>query len=164
MAEPHLALRALSDLVRVGAAVSALAALVGIPSLGLGTRFLLVLLVVLIPRATGGVPAPLDLAFTTTLLLAVWASTADWYAAMPAVWLVHAIATGVTASVLYLVLARVGALAAPGGRTRRVRVVVGTAAIGLVVGGVWEAYRWSEPVLVAPAPVHTTADLIVHVL
>ena len=157
--------RALADMVRVGAAVSAMAALVGIPSLGLGTRFLLVLLVLMIPRATGGVPAPLDLAFTATLLAAVWMSTADWYHAIPIAWLVHAVAAGVTAVVLHLVLAQVGVLPAPGGRSRaeRAGVVARTVAIGVVVGGVWEAYRWLEPVVVALAA-HTSADVVVHVL
>ena len=58
MTEQGMTFRALADMVRVGAAVSAMAALVGIPSLGLGTRFLLVLLVLMIPRATGGVSGP----------------------------------------------------------------------------------------------------------
>ena len=160
-----MAFRALSDVVRVGAAVSAVAALVGIPSIGLGTRFLLVLLVLMIPRATGGVPAPLDFAFTATLLAAVWMSTADWYHAVPIAWLVHVVAAGVTAVVLHLVLAQVGVLPAPGGRSRgeRARVVARTVGIGVVVGGVWEAYRWLEPVVV-PLAAHTSADLVVHVL
>ncbi len=158
--------RALADMVRVGAAVSAMAALVGIPSLGLGTRFLLVLLVLMIPRATGGVSAPLDLAFTATLLAAVWMSTADWYHAIPIAWLVHAVAAGVTAVVLHLVLAQVGVLPAPGGRSRaeRAGVVARTVAIGVVVGGVWEAYRWLEPVVVVALAAHTSVDVVVHVL
>jgi hypothetical protein len=160
-----MAFRALSDLVRVGAAVSAVAALVGIPSVGLGTRFLLVLLVLMIPRATGGVPAPLDFAFTATLLAAVWMSTADWYDAGPVSWLVHAVAAGVTAVVLHLVLARAGVLPAFDGRSwaERARVVARTVVIGVVVGGVWEAYRWLEPVVV-PLAAHTSADLVVHTL
>ncbi len=159
-----MAFRALADVVRVGAAVSAMAALVGIPSVGLGTRFLLVLLVLMIPRATGGVPAPLDLAFTATLVAAVWMSTADWYHAIPIAWLVHGVAAGVTAVVLHLVLAQLGVLPAPGARSRgeRAGVVARTVAIGVVVGGMWEAYRWLEPV-VMPLAAHTSADLVVHV-
>jgi len=165
VAEHPIAFRALSDVVRVGAAVSAVAALVGIPSVGLGTRFLLVLLVLMIPRATGGVPAPLDLAFTVTLLAAVWMSTAEWYDAGPVSWLVHVVAAGVTAVVLHLVLARTGVLPAPDGWSwaERTRVVARTVGIGVVVGGVWEAYRWLEPVVVSLAA-HTSADLVVHML
>lgn len=161
MTEPGIALRLLADLMRVGAAVSALAALVGIPSIGLGTRFLLVLLVMMIPRAVGGVAAPLDLAFGATLLAAVWTSTADWYGA-PVAWFVHAAAAGVTAAVLYLVLARTGLLyrQADPSAIYRARVVGHTAAIGLVVGGVWEAYRWLEPALAA----RSTQDLVVRLL
>ena len=145
-----MAFRALSDVVRVGAAISAVAALVGIPSIGLGTRFLLVLLVLMIPRATGGVPAALDFAFTATLMAAVWMSTADWYHAVLIAWLVHVVAAGVMAVVLHLVLAQVGLLPAPCGRSwgERAGVVARTVGIGVVVGGVWEAYRWLEPVVV----------------
>jgi hypothetical protein len=159
-----MAFRALSDVMRVGAAVSAVAALVGIPSLGLGTRFLLVLLVLMIPRATGGVPAPLDLAFTATLLAAVWMSTADWYRVAPVAWIVHAVATGITAVVLHLVLARVGVLRTPTepGTTHGVRVVGWTAMIGLIIGGLWEGYRWSESVPM-PFAEHDAVDLVVHV-
>ena len=77
----------------------------------------------------------------------------------------HAVAAGITAVVLHLVLAQVGVLPAPGGRSRaeRAGVVARTVAIGVVVGGVWEAYRWLEPVVVALAA-HTSADVVVHVL
>ena len=162
--EPGIVFRLLADLVRVGAAVSALAALVGIPSLGLGARFLLVLLVLMIPRAVGGVAAPLDLAFGSALLAAAWTSTADWYAG-PIVWLVHAIATGVTAAVLYLVLARTGLLPEPASRSAmsRARVTGGTMAIGLAVVGVWESYRWLEPVTLSTRAA-LDADLVGHLL
>ena len=77
----------------------------------------------------------------------------------------HAVAAGITAVVLHLVLAQVGVLPAPGGRSRGERAgeVARTVAIGVVVGGVWEAYRWLEPVVV-PLAAHTSADLVVHVL
>jgi hypothetical protein len=39
MAAHHVPFRLLGDLVRVGAAVGAVAALVGIPSIGMGARF-----------------------------------------------------------------------------------------------------------------------------
>ena len=126
---------------------------------------LLVLLVLMIPRATGGVPAALDFAFTATLMAAVWMSIADWYHAVLIAWLVHVVAAGVMAVVLHLVLAQVGLLPAPCGRSwgERAGVVARTVGIGVVVGGVWEAYRWLEPVVV-PLAAHTSADLVVHVL
>jgi hypothetical protein len=163
--EQGIAVRLLADMVRVGAAVSALAALVGIPSIGMGTRFLLVLLVLMIPRAVGGVPAPLDLAFGATLLAAAWASTAEWYGT-PTAWLVHAIATGLTAAVLYLVLAGAGLVSRPvgGSAVSAVRVAGATTAIGLAVGGVWEAYRWLEPVGLSSAATRSATDLVGHVL
>jgi len=92
-------------------------------------------------------------------------STADWYQTGPVSWLVHAVAAGVTAVVLYLVMARTGVLPAPGGRSRveRAGVVARTVVIGVVVGGVWETYRWLEPVVV-PLAAHTSADLVAHML
>jgi hypothetical protein len=163
--EHGIVVRLLADLVRVGAAVGALAALVGIPSVGLGTRFLLVLLVLLIPRAVGGIPAWLDLAFGATLLAAAWVSTAGWYGP-PVAWLVHAVAAGLTAAVLYLVLAGTGLVAGPTGRSAvsRARVAGGTALIGLVVGGVWEVYRWLEPVTRSAPATRSATDLIVYLL
>lgn len=165
MTEHRIVVRLLADLVRVGAAVGALAALVGIPSTGLGTRFVLVLLVLLIPRAVGGVPAPLDLAFGTTLLTAAWVSTAGWYGP-PVAWLVHAVAAGVTAVVLYLVLVEAGLSPGPTDRSAvaRARVAGETAAIGVVVGGVWEAYRWLEPVTRSTLATRSATDLVVCLL
>jgi hypothetical protein len=159
----------LADLVRVGAAVSAVAALVGIPSLGDGARFLLVLLVLMVPRVARGVPAPLDLAFGVTLLGAAWSSSASWYAATPAVWLVHAVTTGLTAIVLHLVLGRAGVLSDPLGRARapRAEVVAWTAALGLVVGVIWETARWFRsvtlPALSADPVAGLAAPLLVDV-
>jgi hypothetical protein len=156
--------RLLADMARVGAAVGVLATLVGIPSFGMGARFLLVFLVLMVPRAIGGVPAPVDLAFSAALLAAMWISTAGWSEASPISWLVPAVATGITAAVLYLVLAGVGALPDLGGRPSRVGVVGRTVVIGLVVGGVWEAYRWFES-LAAPTPVlNTGSGLAVRLL
>ncbi|HWM03037.1 MAG TPA: hypothetical protein VNP92_11970 [Actinophytocola sp.] len=158
MAQHRLLFRFLADLARVAAAVGALAALVGIPSFGMEARFLLVLFVLMLPRATGGVPAPLDFVFGATLLVALWTSTAAWYGATPIGWLVHALATGVTAVVLYLVLVQVQVLGEPSGSLRRVRVVGWTVLLGVVVGGVWEAFRWFESVA------HVGASLAGHLL
>jgi hypothetical protein len=166
MAQHRLLLRFLADVVRLAAAVGALTALVGIPSFGMESRFLLVLLVLMVPRATGGVPAPLDIVFGVTLLVALWTSTADWYATMPIGWLVQAVATGVTAVVLYLVLVHVRVLEVPSEPLRRVRVLRWTVLLGLVIAGAWEAFRWFEsvtlPVLSAPVGSSLAVDLSVH--
>ncbi len=156
--------RLFADLVRIGAAVAVLATLVGIPSYGMGARFLLVFLVLMVPWAAGGVPAPLDLTFSAVLLAAMWISTAGWYVASPISLLVPAVAMGITAAVLHLVLARLQVLPDLDGRPSRVGVVGRTVVIGLVVAGVWEAYGWFESfALPAPAP-HTGSGLAVRLL
>jgi hypothetical protein len=158
MAEHRLLFHFLADLARVAAAVGALAALVGIPEFGMEVRSLLVLLVLMVPRATGGVPAPLDFAFGATLLVALWTSTASWFGTTPFGWLVLAVTTGVTAVVLYLVLVRVQVLGEPRGPWPRLRVVGWTVLLGLVLGGVWEAFRWFESVT------YVGANMAGHVL
>jgi hypothetical protein len=162
--------RLLADLARVGAAVGVAAALFEFPGNGAGARFVLVLLALLVPRALNGVPAPLDLAFGITLLATAWSSTAMGGA--PVMWLLQTAATGLSAVVLWLVLARAGLVAhtgdepvradrepRPTGQPARPRpdrsaayrswarggvVVMQTAAIGLVVSLVWEGARWLE--------------------
>jgi hypothetical protein len=163
MGEHRLTFRLLADLVRVGAAIGAVAALVGIPSFEMAGRSLLVVFVLMVPRATGGVPAPLDLAFGTTLLVALWTSTTGWYAATPMVWLVPAVATGVTAVVLHRVLVTVCVLGDPG-RSRRMSVVRRTVLIGLIVGGVWEAYRWFESIALPVLGTHVGPGVALHLL
>ncbi len=164
MGEHRLAFRLLADLVRAGVAVGAVAALVGIPSFGIGVRCLLVGFVLMVPRATGHVAAPLDFAFGATLLVALWTSMTGWYTITPILWLVHAAATGVTAVVLYPVLVAVGVLGAPSGRSRRIRVVRTTTVIGLVVGGAWEAYRWFESIALPVIGTHVGAGVAIHLL
>jgi hypothetical protein len=159
MAEQRLLFRLLADLVRVAATVGALAALVGIPAFGMEVRSLLVLLVLMVPRATGGVPAPLDFAFGATLLVALWTSMAGWFETTPFGWLVHAVTSGVTAVVLYLILVRVQVLGEPGGPLRRVRMVGWTVLLGVVLGGVWEAFRWFESV--TPVAANLAGHLLV---
>ena len=164
MPDHRLLFRFLADLMRVGAAVGAIVALVGIPSFGMEARFLLVLLVLMVPRATGGVPAPLDFAFGATLLVAAWTSTAGWFGTIPISLLVHAVSTGVLAVVLYLVLVQVQVLPEPSEPLRRVRVVGWTVLLGLVGGGVWEAFRWFESVTLPVLGTQVGASMAVHLL
>jgi hypothetical protein len=79
---------------------------------------------------------------------------------------VHALATGLAATVLYLVLAGAALLAGSAGPpvVSRARVMVETAAIGVIVGGVWEAYRWLEPITGSTVPARSATDLVAHLL
>ena len=101
------------DVVRAAAVVSLV---VGTAALGAvaGALFLLVLGGVVVPRALG-LPAVLDVAYGTSLLVAAWAAQLGWYDAVP--WLdlvVHGVCTGLVAAVAHLALARWGLLADPG--------------------------------------------------
>ena len=48
-----------------------------------GVKFILVALALAVPRLVGGIPAPFDVAYCATLLLATWSATAAWYQAVP---------------------------------------------------------------------------------
>ena len=78
----------------------------------------------------------------------------------------HALATGLTATVLYLALAGAGLLAESAGPSvvSRAGVMVETAAIGVTVGGVWEAYRWLEPITGSTLPARSATDLVAYLL
>lgn len=182
--------RLLADLVRVGAAVGVAAALFEFPGNGAGARFLLVLLALLVPRALGGVPAPLDLAFCVALLTTAWAAIA--WAGTPVAWFLQTAASGLSAAVLWLVLARAELVAhpaaepaGPGGTVRPTRqllrpapdhpvanrwwarqgrVVAQTTAIGLLVGLVWEGVRWLEAATRPSVDAIATGSPVVHVL
>jgi hypothetical protein len=191
MTAHHFPFRLLADLVRVGAAVGVAAALFQFPGNGAGARFLLVLLALLVPRALGGVPGPLDLTFGVTLLATAWAST-TWTGA-PVMWVLQTAATALSAVVLWLVLARAGLLAHPadeparpdgrlqptrllsrpspdGGSVasrswaRRGRVVAQTAAIGLLVCLVWEGARWLEAATRPTVDAMAAGSPVAHVL
>jgi hypothetical protein len=186
MALHRFPFRLLADLVRVGAAVGVAAALFEFPGNGAGARFLLVLLALLVPRALGGVPAPLDLAFGVTLLATAWSSTA--WAGTPVMWVLQTAATGLSAVVLWLVLARAGLVTHPADEpeharptrrparspsdravayrswVRRGRVAAQTAAIGLLVGLVWEGARWLEAATRPAVDAAAAGSPVAHVL
>lgn len=165
MAHHHVPFRLLADLTRVIAAVGVAAALFEFPGQGAGARFLLVLLVLLVPRAVGGVPAPVDLAFGVTLLTAAWASMHA--IAAPAGWLLHAVATALTATVLWLVLARAANVwSAPRWSAPRQYglIVAQTGAVGLVVAAAWEGARWLEAATRPAADAPAAGGPVVHVL
>ncbi|KON72754.1 hypothetical protein M768_19375 [Cellulosimicrobium cellulans F16] len=132
------------DVVRAAAAVSVVAA---VSFDGVATAlFLLVLGGTMVPRALG-LTAPLDVAYSATLLASAWAAQLEWYRAVP--WLdlpVHAACTGLVAAVAYVALVRTGMLADPGtlrpGRARA-GVLVVTAGLGAVLAILWELGEWA---------------------
>ncbi len=134
----------LADLLRVATLVSIVAAVLWYP-LEAVIRFALLLLILLAPRVLN-VPRPFDAAFCATLLLAAWAAVGQWYVTVP--WmdeLVHFAATGATAAMLYLVLARLGLLSDPQDapiRQHRSSAVILTLSLGLAAASLWELYEW----------------------
>lgn len=145
VAQPLTLVRALADLVRLAALASAVGAFFLFPIEG-GVRFSLVFVALLVPRLAGRIPAPFDLAYCVTLLLAAWAAAAGWYRTAAWVdWPVHAVTTGAIAAMLYLLLARFGLL--PDLLDRPLRghpssVVLLTVALGFAAGALWELYEW----------------------
>jgi len=132
------------DVVRAAAAASVVVA-VGLD--GVATAlFLLVLGGTMVPRALG-LTAPLDVAYSATLLASAWAAQLEWYRAVP--WLdlpVHAACTGLVAAVAYVALVRAGMVADPGtlrpGRARA-GVLVVSAGLGAVLAILWELGEWA---------------------
>jgi hypothetical protein len=99
----------------------------------------------MLPRALRA-PAVLDLVYSVGILFAAWAAQLDWYAAVD--WLdvvVHAVVTGLVATVAHLALLRLDAVApVDDARLRRPRLgtAVTTAALGLTLATLWELGEW----------------------
>ena len=134
-----------ADVVRVAALVSLVVATVTLGGIA-GALFLLVLGGVSVPRALA-LPAPLDVAYGTSLIFAAWASQLKWYDAVD--WLdlaVHLVCTGLIAAVAYLALVRwellPGAAATPPARASA-GVVVVTAGLGAIAAILWEVGEWA---------------------
>lgn len=132
------------DVVRAAAAASLVVA-VGLDGVAVAL-FLLVLGGTMVPRALG-LTAPLDVAYSATLLASAWAAQLEWYRAVP--WLdlpVHAACTGLIAAVAYVALLRTGMLADPGtlrpGRARAGTLVV-VSGLGAVLAVLWELGEWA---------------------
>lgn len=101
--------------------------------------FALVLLGLTVPRVAG-LPGAVQALGGATLLFAAWAATLGWYESVPSLdLLVHAVVNGQLAVLLVVVLLRTGAL--PPGVPRTGTVLV-TAALGALLGVVWEAGEW----------------------
>ena len=126
------------DLLRLVAAVSVVVGTLWWGFIGFAL-FMLVLGGSMIPR-TLRTPAPLDVAYCTTLLLGAWAAMLDWYVAVS--WLdvvVHAAMTGLVGAIGYAALERVGLFG--DGMTRAGVVVVGSA-LATTLALLWEMGEW----------------------
>ncbi|WP_435735968.1 hypothetical protein V5D56_14310 [Cellulosimicrobium sp. PMB13] len=134
-----------ADVVRVAALVSLVVATVTLGGIA-GALFLLVLGGVAVPRALA-LPAPLDVAYGTSLLFAAWASQLEWYDAVD--WLdlaVHLVCTGLIAAVAYLALVRWELLAGPSAAfpaRASAGVVVVTTGLGAIGAILWEVGEWA---------------------
>ncbi|WP_265521185.1 hypothetical protein [Oerskovia flava] len=133
------------DVVRVAALTSVVVAAVSLEGVAVAL-FLLMLGGLMVPRAVG-MPAVLDVAYGSALLLAAWAAQLGWYQAVP--WLdlpVHAACTGLIAAVAAVALTRWQVLPGPRDTShahRRTGVVVTTTGLGAVVAILWEIGEWA---------------------
>lgn len=93
-----------------------------------------------VPRLLG-TRAWLDIAYGITVLVSVWSNVLDLYTTV-AGWdlVVHAVLTGLTAIMLYLLLARADIVAPP--EARRATTIVLTTTMGLALSAVWEMLEW----------------------
>ncbi len=134
-----------ADLLRLAILVSGVVVLLSGQLEG-GLRFLGAFVLLLVPRRMA-VPRPFDAAFAAGLLIAAWANAAHWYEA--AWWVddvIHSFLPGVTAAMLYLLLARTDVLPDLHDSTlvhRSFAVVLLTVALGLAVAALWEMYEWT---------------------
>lgn len=106
--------------------------------------FALVLLGLTVPRVAQ-LPGALQAASGPTIVFAAWASTLEWYIAVPHLdILVHALANGLLAAALVLLVVRLGGLPPRIPRSGAVLVVTGA---GALLGVVWEIGEWLGHVL-----------------
>jgi hypothetical protein len=97
----------------------------------------------LVPRFVGVRPSA-DIVFGATLLVAAWSNVLDLYTRI-AWWdlLVHFACTAVMASMLYLLLTRVGIVTVPGVRRLAViAAIVLSTVFGLALSALWEMVEW----------------------
>lgn len=101
--------------------------------------FALVLLGLTVPRVAR-LPGAFQGFSGTCLLFGAWAATLDWYVRVPGLdMVVHALANGVLAVTLVLVMTRSGLLGPSVSRAGTVVVVTG---VGALLGVVWEVGEW----------------------
>lgn len=88
-----------------------------------------------------GVRPWFDIAFGVTVLIAAWSNVFDLYTTVPG-WdiVVHFVLTGLSAALLYALLARREIVALPD--VRRAGTIVLTTTIGLALSALWEMLEW----------------------
>jgi hypothetical protein len=132
--------RAIADLVRIGALVSAAAALFALPSAMAGARFIVVLLVLMLPRMLGVVAPPAEIVCGTVLIAGTWFAVmedlAPWVAALD-----RAATTGAAAVLLHIALTRTG-LVRPVGVAPVVRTVMSIVLLGCLIGLTRLGFEW----------------------
>lgn len=106
-----------------------------------------------------GMKAWADLVFGGTLLVAAWSNVFDLYASIG--WwdlAVHFVCTGIVAAGVYLLLAQVGVVAAPGtGRMAATAGLILTTTIGLALCALWEMVEWIGGTYISDA-IYTAYD------
>ena len=91
-----------------------------------------------------GVRAAFDIVFCVVVLAAAWSNIADLYRTVAA-WdiIMHFVCTACLAPMLYLLLAQLDVVPAPGARGVRPRIaIVMSAMIGLALSALWEMIEW----------------------
>ncbi|HYI31850.1 MAG TPA: hypothetical protein VEX88_00125 [Glaciibacter sp.] len=88
-----------------------------------------------------GVRAWFDIAYEVTVLVAAWSNVFDLYTTVVG-WdlIVHFTLTGLSAALMYVLLARADIVALPGGR-RAAPIVLATT-MGLALSALWEMVEW----------------------
>jgi hypothetical protein len=132
--------RAIADLVRIGASVSAAAALFALPSATAGARFIVVLLVLMLPRMLGVAAPQAEIVCGTVLIAGTWFAImedlAPWVAALD-----RAATTGAAAVLLHIALTRTG-LVRPAGVAPVVRTVMSIVLLGCLIGLTRLGFEW----------------------
>ncbi|MGV9193618.1 hypothetical protein ACQ143_04675 [Microbacterium sp. MC2] len=136
---PHGVAEIVADLVRVAGVLSVVAGAIwgSVTDAGI---LALALPALLAPRFVGVRPG-FDIVFGLSVLIAAWSNVIDLYRTVPG-WdlVVHVIATGLIAALVYLALARWDIVPRPP-RSRRLAVIF-TTSIGLAASAVWEMIEW----------------------
>ncbi len=152
-----------ADVLRLGGVVSLAVAVVSYDGIAVAL-FALVLLGLLVPRVLR-VPPALDVVNGVAVLVAAWSAVLDLYDAVR--WwdlVVHAVCTGALAAVAASLLDRAGAagVRGPAAASRR------AAALGLVLGVLWEIGEWTGHTFLDPeiyiGPADTLGDVLAGVV
>jgi hypothetical protein len=151
-----------ADAVRVAGLLSVAVALVWFDAVAVAL-LLLVLGGLMVPRALG-TGARVDVAYGVSLLVAAWSGVLQVY--QEVVWwdlAVHAVVTGLIATVAYGALVRAGVVRDPADAVRRplrVGIPLVVLAVGLGLSVVWELGEWVGHTYLDPAIYVTETDTL----